>query len=166
MLLRRLSALAGVVVLACSYGVAAGSSPAATEPTVNQPPPECTRANGIGHIAPKGPEGVNFTEHLSTNLASPQSFHASTPGREMRLAVKSLTTASCGKVEGGLQFSGQGPGSVNGKSGYTASFAIAITSAGYYVRHPYLTLTIERGGVVIYSVANARLTNASRQQIS
>ena len=44
--------------------------------------------------------------------------------------------------------------------------AIAITSAGYYVRHPYLTLTIERGGVVIYSVANARLTNASRQQIS
>src|ERR1700732_1321711 len=108
MLLWRLSALAGVVVLACSCTVAAVSSPAAAAPAVNQPPPECTTANGIGHIAPKGPEGVNFSEHLSTNLASPQSFHASTPGREMRLAVRSLTTASCGKIEGGLRFSGQG----------------------------------------------------------
>jgi hypothetical protein len=72
-----------------------------------------------------------------------------------------LASASCGAIAGGFEFSGTGPAKVNRRTGYSASFAFAVTGG-----HTYYTLILEKEGAVVYTLIAKQLRRDGTEHIS
>ena len=143
---------------------ATGCEEAGEQVTVEEgvKPPECSRISGNGHWGPRGgPEGGNLGDNLSTALGERQELQTTGPNDEFHMHVGHLTSASCVAIAGGFEFSGTGPAKVGHTTGYTASFAFAVTGG-----HSYYTLIIEKEGSVEYALIDQQLRRDGTEHIS
>jgi hypothetical protein len=123
-------------------------------------PPVCTAVNGVGHIAPKGKEGQNLRVHLSTSGGT---FRTTTPNGAAVFALRTLSSASCAVIPGGVEFSGRGAATMGGPehTGYEMVFSFATEGA-----KTYLSLEVMKGATVVYKVTHEPLTKGSKVKIS
>jgi hypothetical protein len=123
-------------------------------------PPACTAVNGVGHIAPKGKEGENLRVHLSTSGGT---FTTTTPNGAAQFTLRTLSSASCVVIPGGLEFSGRGAATMGGPkhTGYEMVFSFATGGA-----KTYLSLEVTKGATVVYKVTHEPLTKGSKVKIS
>jgi hypothetical protein len=122
--------------------------------------PSCTAVNGVGHIAPKGKEGENLRVHLSTSGGT---FTTTTPNGAAQFSLRTLSSASCAVIPGGLEFSGRGAATMGGPkhTGYEMVFSFAAEGA-----KTYLSLEVMKGATVVYKVTHEPLTKGSKVKIS
>jgi hypothetical protein len=128
--------------------------------TYTAPPPACTAVNGVGHTPPKGKEGVNLRVHLSLSGGT---FTTTTPNGVARFVLRTLSSASCVGIPGGVEFSGRGAATMGGpkNTGYEMAFSFA-TEGG----KSYLSLELTKGATVVYKVTHEPLTKGSKVKIS
>jgi hypothetical protein len=122
--------------------------------------PVCTAVNGVGHTAPKGKEGENLRVHLNTSGGT---FTTTTSSGAAQFALRTLSSASCAAIPGGVEFSGRGVATMGGPkhTGYEMAFSFA-TEGG----KTYLSLEATKGATVVYKVTHEPLTKGSRVKIS
>ncbi|HEX4563274.1 MAG TPA: hypothetical protein VH115_02365 [Solirubrobacteraceae bacterium] len=124
-------------------------------------PPECTKVFGSGHWGPRGREGGSLHDNLSTTLSDRQELRTTARGHKFHMRLTHLASASCVAIAGGFEFSGAGPAKVNHETGYSASFAVAVTGG-----HTYYTLIVEKEGAVVYALVAQRLRRDRTEHIS
>jgi hypothetical protein len=122
---------------------------------------ECSAVYGNGHWGPRGPEGGNLGDRLSTNLDERQALQATAPGEQFRVRLTHLQSAACVASAAGEEFSAGGTATLDHQTGYTVSFAIALTGG-----HTYFTLVIEKEGTVLYSLIEAQLRRDGTEHFS
>lgn len=119
--------------------------------------PECRAVAGVGHLGPRGPEGLTEANRLDVS-GSPHRFTIASPG--LRVHLQALTSAAC---VGWDEFRGTGPAKVNGAQGYVASFTVTVEEAGGGV---FLTLSVEKEGKTVLSLDHERLNKGAKERFS
>ncbi len=122
---------------------------------------ECTKAQGVGHAGPKGPEGLNEDNNLNTALIGKEQLETTLPHKEAHFRLTHLNTASCVAIAGGHEFSGQGKAALDGAKGYEESFSISVTEGKIY-----LSVVFEKEGTVLYTISHQLMNPKSKQTIS
>jgi hypothetical protein len=127
--------------------------------------PPCTTVAGVGHFGPHSPEGTNLDNVLNTS-GSPHGFELTAHELGIHLHLSALTKATCeitgetGGVKEG-EFKGEGPGKVNGESGFTETFTFRIEGGVTFV-----SVKVEKEGTVVYEIVNQPLNKASKEHIA
>jgi hypothetical protein len=119
---------------------------------------ECKEVAGVGHFGAHSPEGTNLDNVLNTS-GTPHGFELTAHEIGLHMHLISLNAgAKCTIAGGTAEFSGSGPARVNHETGYTATFTFTQTGG-----NTFLTLKIEKEGVVVYEVTNQQLNKASKE---
>gem|GEM_PF-1037767 len=124
-------------------------------------PRECTRVSGTGHWGPRGPEGGNLDNNLSTTLSEREELQTTGPGGGFHMHLTHLASASCVAVPGGFEFSGTGSAKVNHENGYTIAFSFEVAGG-----HTFYTLIAEKEGVVVFALLGQQLRRDGTEHIS
>jgi len=123
--------------------------------------PRCTRVSGTGHWGPRGPEGGNLDNNLSTTLSEREELQTTGPGGGFHMHLTHLASASCVAVPGGFEFSGTGSAKVNHENGYTIAFSFEVAGG-----HTFYTLIAEKEGVVVFALLGQQLRRDGTEHIS
>jgi len=116
---------------------------------------DCTTARGVGHLGPRGSEGLHEANHLDIS-GRPHRFELKKPG--MRVHLQALSHAAC---VGSHEFVGSGPATVDGVGGYALSFDIQATVGGVV-----LTAAVEKEGTMVFMLDDEKLSKPSREIFS
>ncbi len=121
----------------------------------------CTTAIGAGHETGGG-EKITFDNHLSTVPAVHKNqFEYSWDNRGHHVRLVKLTSATC-EVHGNFKvFKGEGEATLDKVKGYTISFTITVGEG-----KTYLSLTVSKGGTVVYSVNELGPIKKSTEKIT
>jgi hypothetical protein len=107
-----------------------GGSGEEPEPPPTPPPATCSRIAGAGIMSLSVLKG-SVSDKLSTSLSSKQSLETSITYPAVGLVrLTALTSASCAVTGARREFKGQGSATLNGVSGYTASFTFFVGTSG------------------------------------
>jgi hypothetical protein len=127
------------------------------EYSVEAAPPTCKTAEGAGTYKKRGEAGrLNLRDKLSTNTSEAEFLQLSTESGAVHFGLKKLTSASCGVVEGGFAFSGEGPAREYKKTGYTIHFSISVTKG-----KTYFSSTLTKGATVIHEATGEPLSKSN-----
>jgi Bacterial Ig-like domain (group 1) len=124
--------------------------------------PVCTKVAGTGHWGPRGPEGGNLGDNLTTELSGHEELQTTGPNKEFHIHLTKLESANCGASEGGLEFSGVGKAKFDRKPGYTISFAFRVLTTG----QTFYTLIIEKEGALVVALMDQELRRLGTEHIS
>jgi hypothetical protein len=119
--------------------------------------PACKTAEGAGTYKKRGETGrLNLRDKLSTNTSEAEFLQLSTESGAVHFGLKKLTSASCGAIEGGFAFSGEGPAREYKKTGYTIHFSISVTKG-----KTYFSSTLTKGATVIHEAIGEPLSKSN-----
>jgi YVTN family beta-propeller protein len=127
------------------------------EYSVEAAPPACKTAEGTGSYKKRGETGrLNLRDRLSTNTAESDVLQISSESGAVRFGLTKLTSASCGVVEGGFAFSGEGPAREYKKTGYTIHFSISVIKG-----KTYFSSTLTKGSEKIHEAVGEPLSKSN-----
>ena len=116
--------------------------------------------HSFSYTAAQG-DGTYSFYTLSTDLAEHQRLQTTALGDRFHMHLSHLASASCVAIPGGMEFSGSGTAKVNRENGYAVSFAFAIAGG-----HTFYTLTVEKGGAVVFALFSQQLRRDGTEHIS
>jgi uncharacterized protein YjbI with pentapeptide repeats len=120
-------------------------------------PPACKTAEGLGTYKKRFEAGrLTVRDKLSTNTSEAESLLVSTESGAVHFGLKKLTSASCGVVEGGLAFSGEGMARQYKKTGYTVHFSISVIKG-----KTYFSSTLTKGSEKIHEAVGEPLSKSN-----
>jgi hypothetical protein len=120
-------------------------------------PAACKAAEGAGTYKKRGEPGrLNLRDKLSTNTSEAQSLLVSTESGAVHFGLNKLTSASCGVVEGGFAFSGEGPARNYKTTGYTIHFSISVIKG-----KTYFSSTLTKGSEKIHEAVGEPLSKSN-----
>jgi hypothetical protein len=120
-------------------------------------PPACKTAEGAGTYKKRGEPGrLNLRDKLSTSTSEAQFLQVSAESGAVHFGLKKLTSASCGAIEGGFAFSGEGPAREYRKTGYTIHFSISVSKG-----KTYFSSTLSKGATVIHEAIGEPLSKSN-----
>jgi hypothetical protein len=121
----------------------------------------CKEARGVGHVTPRGPEGLNEGNNLNTGLTGKERFEVTFPGKSAHFHLSQLETASCISIPGGHEFTGHGTGKFNHVKGYEVTFSIA-NKEGTIILH----VQIGKEGTLLVDTGILTLTKGSKEKFA
>ena len=130
-------------------------------------PRVCHTLKGVGHFGPRGPEGINLDNNMSTcpqngaQRKGKQVFEMTWANRAQHMHMSKLTSASYSNNGTEQTFSGTGEATVNHIPGYQITFTFTLKGG-----RSYLWMLIEKGGTVSQEFKLEPLNRGSKQHIS
>jgi len=123
-----------------------GTTGSASQPVKVCVATPCSKIFGSGHFGPTTPGGENVDDNLTINtgFTGKEEFQYAWEGKTKHLSLVGLKSATCSVHAGEKMFSGRGAATVNSVKGYEIAFTFKYKNGKWY-----LTLILEKGGVVI-----------------
>lgn len=116
----------------------------------------CAGIHGYGRVGSLAGHGVIVLDQLSMRAGAREIFEAGIQQRTLgQLRLRSLDSSSCRVIPGGREFRGEGPATLQGRSGYQAAFSFAVTGS-----HITLGLEVHKGTELLYSTSAPMLKGA------
>jgi hypothetical protein len=120
----------------------------------------CHGLKGVGHFGPRGPEGINLDNNISTCPKKKQQFEMSWENRTGKMHMRRLTSASYSTSGTEQGFTGTGEASVNHVPGYEIEFTFTLKDG-----RAYLWVLIKKAGAVFREFKLEPLNKATKQHI-
>jgi hypothetical protein len=99
---------------------------------------------------------LNLRDRLSTNTAESDVLQIASESGAVRFGLTKLTSASCGAIEGGFAFSGEGRARDYKTSGYTIHFSTSVSKG-----KTYFSSTLTKGIKKIYEAVGEPLSKSN-----
>jgi hypothetical protein len=124
-------------------------------------PSICHTLKGVGHFGPRGAEGINLNDNMSTCPQKKQQFEITWENGTEHMHMSKLTSASYSTNGTEQTFSGTGEATVNKTPGYQIEFTFTLKGGKWYV-----WVLIENFGELSWEFKLEPLNPKSKEKIS